>query len=296
MSRYRLPFTAPCKIALMFLCLNGVSVQGRVPWPEFAHLAHRAGYAGVDPITEKAMSEGVDSTRALLKELKLNLSAFNFPVEFRKDDATFEADLKKLEPVAKFARAVGAPRMITWVLSSTNTPTTEMRRILKDRFSAAAKILHRSGVRLGLEFLGPLHIRRAAKYEFIWRMDEMTEFAKECGPNVGLLLDSWHWHHAGATPENIVAAGKDRIVHVHLADAPNLPPEQIKDSERLIPGEGVVNWKGFLGALKQIGYTGGLSPEIFGRGLKEKTPEEAARIVFEGSLKVLRSAGIEQQS
>jgi sugar phosphate isomerase/epimerase len=280
----------------MYVCLNGVTVQGRVPWPEFAHLAHRVGYAGVDPQTGRAMAEGVDSTRALLKELKLHLSAFDFPVEFRKDDAAFEADLKKLEPVAQFARAVGCPRMVTWVRSSTNTPKNEQRKILKARFSAAAAILARSGVRLGLEFLGPLHIRRAAKYEFIWRMDEMTEFAKECGPNVGLLLDSWHWHHAGATPENIVAAGKDRIVHVHLADAPDLPPDQIKDSERLIPGEGVVNWKGFFGALKQIGYTGGMSPEIFGRGLKDKTPEEAARLALTGSLQVLGAAGITQEA
>jgi len=280
----------------MYVCLNGVTVQSRVKWPEFAHLAHRVGYGGVDPDTGRAMSEGADSTRALLKELKLKLSAFDFPVEFRKDDAAFQADLKKLEPVAQFARTIGAPRMLTWILSSTNTPKNEMRKILKDRFSAAAAILARSGVRLGLEFLGPLHIRQAAKYEFIWRMDEMTEFARECGPNVGLLLDSWHWHHAGATPEDIVAAGKDRIVHVHLADAPNLPPEKIRDNERLIPGEGVLNWKGFLGALKQIGYTDGMSPEIFGRGLKEKTPEEAARMALEGALKVMRDSGIEKQS
>lgn len=280
----------------MYVCLNGVTVQGRVKWPEFAHLAHRAGYGGVDPDTRRAMSEGVDSTRALLKELKLKLSAFDFPVEFRKDDAAFQADLKKLEPVAQFARTMGAPRMLTWILSSSNTPKNELRKILKDRFSAAAAILARSGVRLGLEFLGPLHLRQVGKYEFIWRMDEMTEFARECGPNVGLLLDSWHWHHAGATSADIVAAGKDRIVHVHLADAPNLPPEKIRDNERLIPGEGVLNWKGFLGALKQIGYTDGMSPEIFSRDLKEKTPEEAARMALDGALKVMREAGIEKQS
>ena len=53
-------------------------------------------------------------------------------------------------------------------------------------------------------------------------MDEMLEFAKECGPNVGLLLDSWHWHHAGATPKDIVGAGRQLqkivmcVVHVRL--------------------------------------------------------------------------------
>jgi sugar phosphate isomerase/epimerase len=280
----------------MYLALNSVTISGRVPWPEFAHLAHRVGYGGVDPNTDKAMSEGVDSTRALFKELKLKPSAVDFPVEFRKDDATFQAGLKKLAPVAQFARSIGCPRMITWIMSSWDKPKQEQRKILKDRFTAAAEILARSQVRLGLEFLGPLHIRKMAKYEFIWRMDEMTEFARECGTNVGLLLDVWHWHHAGATPKNIVDAGKDRIVHVHLSDAPKLPPEQIRDDERLIPGEGVIDWKGFFGALKEIGYTDAMSPEIFGRGLKDKTPEEAAKMALDGSLKVMREAGISRQS
>jgi sugar phosphate isomerase/epimerase len=280
----------------MYVCLNSVTIQSRVKWPELAHLAHRVGYGGVDPNTDRMMSEGVDSTRALFRELKVRPSALDFPVDFRGDDAAFQRDLKKLAPVAQFGRAIGCPRMLTWIMSSTDKPKAEQRKIYKDRFTAAAEILARSQVRLGLEFLGPLHIRKAAKYEFIWRMDEMTEFAKECGPNVGLLLDAWHWHHAGATTKDIVNAGKDRIVHVHLADAPNLPPEQIRDNERLLPGEGIIDWKGFLGALKEIGYKDGMSPEIFGRGLKEKTPEEAAKMALDGSLKVMREAGIPKQS
>ena len=96
-------------------------------------------------------------------------------------------------------------------------------------------------------------------------MNEMLDFAKECGPNVGLLLDSWHWHHAGATTQDIVHAGRDRIVHVHFNDSPQLPPEQIRDNARLLPGEGVINLVGFLRALQQIGYRDALSVEVFGR-------------------------------
>ena len=38
-----------------------------------------------------AMSDGVDKTRAMLKELHLRPSFANLPVEFRKDDAAFRA-------------------------------------------------------------------------------------------------------------------------------------------------------------------------------------------------------------
>ena len=122
-------------------------------------------------------------------------------------------------------------------------------------------------------------------------MNEMLEFAKECGPNVGLLLDVWHWHHAGATTQDIVNAGRESIVHVHFNDAPNLPPEQIRDNQRLLPGEGVINLVGFLQALQTIGYTDALSVEVFGR-LKDVPPEEAAKRGLEASLAVFKKAGV----
>ena len=183
---------------------------------------------------------------------------------------------------------------MTYIMPSSTTPKDELRRIYKKRFTESANILARSHVRLALEFLGPLHLRRMYPHEFIWRMPEMLEFAKECGSNVGLLLDAWHWHHAGASTADIIAAGKDRIVHVHFDDAPKLPPEQIKDDERLMPGEGVINLTGLLKALKQIGYQDALSVEVFGRGLKEMTPEEGAKLGLESARAVFRKAGIEE--
>ena len=95
-------------------------------------------------------------------------------------------------------------------------------------------------------------------------------------PTSDLLLDSWHWHHAGATTADIIAAGRDRIVHVHFNDSLNLPPDQIHDNQRLLPGEGVINLTGFLEALQSIHYNDALSVEVFGR-TRDMTPEAAAR-------------------
>ncbi|HSM78685.1 MAG TPA: sugar phosphate isomerase/epimerase family protein [Bryobacteraceae bacterium] len=278
----------------MYLALNDQLVTGRVPWPDFARLAARTGFRGVDVMLEPAMRAGLPATQKLFAELHVRPAAIDFPVEFRKDDATFKASLEKLEASAPFAAAIGCPRMVTWIMSSSETPKDELRRLYKKRFTESANILARSHVRLGLEFLGPLHIRKQFPHEFIWRMNEMLEFAKECGSNVGLLLDAWHWHHAGATTADIVHAGKDRIVHIHFDDSPNLPPEKIRDNERLMPGEGVINLVGFLHALEQIGYQDALSVEVFGRGLKDMAPEQGARLGLESGRKVLAKAGISE--
>jgi sugar phosphate isomerase/epimerase len=184
--------------------------------------------------------------------------------------------------------------MMTYIMSSSDTPKDELRKLYRNRFIAIANVLARSHVRFGLEFLGPTQFRTRGKYEFIWKMPEMLEFAKECGANVGLTLDSWHWYHAGGTPEDIIAAGRDRIVVVHFEDAARQAPDDVRDNERLLPGEGVIDLIGFLRALRQIGYADSLSVEVFGHGLKQMPPEQSAKLCLEAGRKTLQSAGIQE--
>lgn len=278
----------------MYLSLNGVPIGGNLTWPEFARLASKTGYLGVDVRLEDAMKDGVEPTRRLLADLKLQPAFVNLPVEFRKDDATFRAGLAKLEDAAPFAAAIGCPRMMTYIMSSSDTPKDELRRIYKQRFTECANIMARSHCRLGLEFLGPLHLRRMFKYEFIWKMPDMLAFAQECGSNVGLTLDAWHWYHAGGTVNDILSAGAERIVVVHFDDSPKLPPDQIRDNERLLPGKGVIDLVAFLHALDKIGYKDSLSIEVFSKQLKQMPPEESARLCLEAGRAVFRKAGIEE--
>ncbi|HPQ15567.1 MAG TPA: TIM barrel protein, partial [Bryobacteraceae bacterium] len=127
---------------------------------------------------------------------------------------------------------------------------------------------------------------------FLWRMNEVVDFCKEVGPNTGLLLDAWHWHHAGATVQDILNAGKSRIVTVHVADCAKLAPEDVRDNQRLLPGEGVIDLVGFFRALKQIGYVDGVSPEPLGRIPAGTPPEEGARMGLESTLGVMKKAGV----
>ena len=277
----------------MYLSLNAVPIGGTRTWPEFVQLASATGFRGVDVMLEPAMKQGVQPTIELLAAARVRPAYVNLPVEFRKDETEFRATLGKLEDAAPFAAAIGCPRMMTWIMSSSETPKDELRRVYKRRFTECANILARSHVRLGLEFLGPLHIRTRFPHEFIWKMPEMLAFAKECGPNVGLTVDAWLWHHAGGTIQDIVDA-KDRIVVVHFDDSPRLPPDQIRDNERLLPGEGVIDLDGFLHALAKAGYQDSLSVEVFGRRLKEMPPEQSAKLCLEHGRAAFKKAGLRE--
>jgi sugar phosphate isomerase/epimerase len=276
----------------MYLSMNSVPIGGKLSWREFAGLASTTGFKGVDVMLDAAKADGVKATERLLSELNLKPAFVSLPVEFRKDDETFRKTMPALEEAAPFSAAIGCPRMMTYIMPSSDTPKDELRRVYKARFTQIADVLARSHCRLGLEFLGPKMFRTRGKYEFIWQMTEMLAFAKECGSNVGLTLDAWHWYHAGATPMDIIAAGRERIVVVHFDDSARLPPDEVRDNERLLPGEGVIDLTSFLHALQQIGYEDGLSIEVFGRGLKQMPPEQSAKMCLEAGRKTLRAAGI----
>jgi sugar phosphate isomerase/epimerase len=280
----------------MFVSLNGSLVGRDSPafeWPGFARLAARVGYGGVDLNLQAAMKEGVEATRSLFSELKIKPGFSGFPGSpFGREEAAFQSSLSKLPEAAQFCAAIGCPRMMVVMPPSSQTPKPELRKIAKERLMAVSAILLRSKVRLGLEFLGPQYMRTRQPHEFIWRMDEALEFAKECGPNIGLVLDAWHWHHSGATLDDIVRAGKSRIVTVYVSDAKKQPPEDVRDNQRLLPGEGIIDLVGFFRTLQKIGYHDAVSPEPLGRISKDTPPEEGARMGLQSTLAVMRKAGV----
>ena len=169
----------------MYLSLNGVPIGGKLAWPDFAHLASRTGFKGVDVALEECMALGLDRTRHTLEETKLRPAFANLPTEFRKDETTFRATLPKLEEAAPFMAAIGCPRMMTWIIPSSDTPKDELRRTYKKRFTECANILARSHCRLGLEFLGPLHFRRQSPNISFGRCRRCWNSPKSAGPTWG---------------------------------------------------------------------------------------------------------------
>jgi len=293
--------TASAKAATrMFVSLNGSLTRG-VSGAERARLAAKLGYGGVDWDLGPAKTAGLEATKALFAELKIQPTIVNLPMArplpFGGDDAAFKEALKPLADDAAFCAGIGCDKMMVVLPASTTQPKEEQRKLVRDRFAAISEILQKTSIRLGLEFLGPLYFRtgRAGgppSTPFIWNLPETVALAKECGSNIGAILDVWHWHHSGGTTSDILDAGKSRIVHVHLSDAKAAAPEDVRDNQRFMPGEGVIDLVGFLQALQRIGYTDGLSPEPLGRVPQEMSAEDAARLALEATQAVMKRAGI----
>jgi sugar phosphate isomerase/epimerase len=307
------PQTKPGAPSGMFISLPPWAVARNVAWPEQARLAARVGYGGIDWAFAPARAAGVDATRALLDELKIRATIVNLPMQapLEGDEAAFRAQLPKLADDAAFCAAIGC-RNFQFVLRPTTGGASKEERwkVVRDRLAAISEVLAKHDMRVGLEFLGPLVFRRAGRrpgspppdpnappppppVPFVWTLPETVKLATESGPGVGVTLDAWHWFHSGGTLADILATPASRIVHVHVSDARQMPPEEVLDNMRLLPGEGIIDLNGFFKALQQIGYQGGVAPETIGPRIPDDMPpEESARLALEATVGVMKKAGV----
>lgn len=89
-------------------------------------------------------------------------------------------------------------------------------------------------------------------------------------PNAGLLPDTFHMSIEERDLGAALRAAGDRIVHVHLGD-----------SNRLLPGRGLLEWPSIIDALTSVGYAGYLNLECSTDGDPATTLPETAQFIHD---------------
>lgn len=93
------------------------------------------------------------------------------------------------------------------------------------------------------------HLRRG-ETNILNSLASATQLAREMGnPSVRVLVDLFHLDQENESFSSIAEAGK-LLVHAHIAD-----------TGRLYPGSGQADLAGFIKALRDVGYDGGISVE-----------------------------------
>lgn len=302
----------------MFISLAPWATARGVGWPDQARLAAKVGYRGIDWSWGPVREAGVDATRALLAELNIVPTIVNMPgnnvLAANVDDATFKAGLQQLDEDSAFAAAIGCHRFQRTLGATTagGRSKDEHWKFVVDRLAACNEIVAKHDVRISLEFLGPLQFRMGGGGQgrrggappdpnapppppptpFVWSLAETRRLSEASGSHIGITLDAWHWFHSEGTVADILATPRERIVHVHISDAKPMPPAEVRDNMRWLPGEGVIDLVGFLQALQKIGWQGGVACETIGPRLDDIAPEEQARLGLESTTAVMKKAGV----
>lgn len=183
-------------------------------------------------------------------------------------DKAFEEVERRMDQAAK----VGSPFI---------TASPSMNEIDVDLAAENYRMLldlgEQHGVRPALEYLG-----------FVKGLKDIKTAAaileKADHPDSTIVHDFFHMYNGGSTLEDLRLIPAEKIAMVHLDDAPDTKPiGEYKDADRVWPGDGAIQLREMCGVLKEIGYTGYLSLELFNPEYWEIDAEEAARIGAEKS-------------
>ena len=179
------------------------------------------------------------------------------------------------------AGSLGSRKLVAVCLEPELRDLDHARRNLATLVEAAERV----GVQVCVEFLPWSGIPDLAT---AWALVEPL------GPAAGILLDTWHWQRqpGGPCPDLLATIPPERIGYVQVCDAAadrqgDLMAEAM--TNRLLPGDGVVDIAGVLAQLWAMGADPFVATEIFNPALVvELGPEGAARAMADATLLRMR--------
>ncbi|MCX8155279.1 MAG: sugar phosphate isomerase/epimerase [Verrucomicrobiae bacterium] len=268
------------------MALTPGSIGVRANQVEAIQLAAKYGFEAVEPYAgylAGLSDEGLKALRDEMAKHHLTWAAAGFPLQFRGEEAAYQASLKELPKTAAALQRAGVERMGTWLFPTHATLSRQEnweRHAL--RLREGARILGEHGLRLGLEYVGTRSARAGNRQVFIYNLKDTLALIRDIGqPNVGVILDSWHWWQAGETAEDLRQLKNKDVVSVDLNDAPaGLAIEQQQDGRRELPlATGVIPVADFLKALMQMQYDGPVRAEPFNQALNDLDNDAACAAV-----------------
>lgn len=264
--------------------LNWGAIGVRATQLEAIDLAAKYGFESVsaNPGFLAALNETQRAElKAKMDEQGIVWGAAGLPVDFRKDESTFEKGLANLPALAAALHSAGVTRVGTWIMPNHDdlSYVANFRQHAR-RLKKCVRILGDHGQRFGMEYVGPKTLWAAKRYSFIHSMKETKDLIAEIGEdNVGFVLDSWHWYTAHETAADLRTLKNSDIVACDLNDAPTgLEIDAQIDNQRTLPAAtGVIDLTTFLSVLVEIGYDGPVRSEPFNAKLNALENEPACR-------------------
>jgi sugar phosphate isomerase/epimerase len=169
------------------------------------------------------------------------------------------------------------------VAAVTMSPTIGDLDVARQRLDTLARRVASEGARVCVEFFAWSAI---TDLRIAWELVEPI-------PDVGLILDTFHWQRQRGGPNVPLLASipGERVMYVQLADAgpqPGADAETEAMTARLLPGEGIVDFAQVFDVLDDIGAQPFVATEIFNPGLvAELGADQTARAMHDAALAVV---------
>lgn len=270
----------------MKLALNGATTM-RADLATDIEAASAAGFDHLEIWASKLRQFLKTHSSAELKALFANHSLTPYSINsieritFR-DEKGHNELLRECEDVCRLASEIDCPYVVVVPGLMPEGATSEDCIVDSSRvLDELADIAGRFGVGLAFEFLG----QPGCSVQTLDLASEIVE--RVARPNVGLVIDSFHFYAGGSAIESIDALDAARLFIFHINDAEDLPREELEDRHRLLPGLGILPLEDIVAGLRRIGYDRVTSVEIFRPEYWERDPMELARDARKAAASVL---------
>jgi sugar phosphate isomerase/epimerase len=267
-------------------CLNTSTLMGqKLDLVEVVEIAARAGYQAIEPWInglENHVKAGgnlkVLGQRIRDRGLTVE-SAIGFAEWIVDDAARRKKGLEEARSHMDMVQQIGGKRLAAPPAGATNESHFDLFRAA-ERYRALLELGEQMGVVPQVELWG---FSRTLS-----RLGEVLFVALESGhPQACVLLDVYHLYKGGSNPIGLRLLNGAAMHVLHFNDYPAEPPRSaITDAERVYPGDGVAPLKSILRDLRQIGFRGVLSLELFNRDYWKQD----AFTVAQTGLKKMRAA------
>ena len=259
----------------MKTCINGATTM---PYPlqEDVRSASRAGFDGIEIWKEKLDNylrvNDVDALKRDLAQRKLGVAAIcPFGGYFSSTAQDFSAELDKLKPYLEIAHQIGCESLLVCGEKPSGMSLEKVQETTAERITNLAELAAGFGVKVALEWFWPLR--------------EAVRIIESSHENAYLMVDTFHWYRGDGDLASIESVPASRLCLIHINDSVDKPRQSLADSDRVYCGRGVIPLVPILRILKDKGYSGYLSVELF----REEYWKRDIDTICEESMESLRS-------
>lgn len=271
-------------------CFNTATIRGQgLDLPSEIDLVARAGYHGIEPwireIEQYAKNGG--SLKDLAKRISdqglVVQSAIGFAQWIVDDDAKRAEGLEQAKRDMDLVQQIGGTRIAAPPAGANDQSPVDLHKAA-ERYRALLELGEKIGVVPQLEVWG--------FSKSLSRMSECAFVAMESGhKDACLLLDVYHLYKGGSEFTGLKMLNGTSMHAIHVNDYPAAPPRaEINDAARVYPGDGVAPLGDVLRTLRDIGFRGMLSLEVFNRDYWKQDPATVVKTGIEKTRAVVRKA------
>ncbi len=260
-------------------CLNTSTIRGQeVGLPRAIDIAAQAGYQGIEPWIREL--QAYVQQGGSLKDLRKRLddrglvveSAIGFARWIVDDETTRTAALDEARRDMEMVAALGGKRIAA-------PPAGAARADEPAVSSTAAAQRYRTLLELGRQVGVVPQLEIWGFSRTLSRLGEVLHVAAEAAhPDACLLPDIYHLYKGGSDFHALRLVSGSAMQVFHVNDYPAQPDRStITDAHRVYPGDGIAPLGLVFRTLREVGFRGALSLELFNRDYWQQDALEVAR-------------------